>query len=307
MSKTTVDWLRFRTQAQPLEGLEAVKTMYGALGGLMRLRHLERGMDGFKQGAEVVAEDLVLGRVDYGGESQRGWVRWNLPGKGCGWVQDWDAVEALEDLDSCELRRVDIALTTWNGQVGHDDVVEAHRAGRFTTRGRPPELRQIISSNPRAGRTCTVGKRGSDKFGRFYEKGFEMLARMPEAKRDRIDTIEGSRVEDIYRCEIELQSETRPIPWEVIDRRDQYFAGSYPFCADVLPGVEVEILKGRPERQAQWSLEVALENVRNQFGATLKTALAAYHGDIGAVFCKVVGDHHNQALLDAGVLLVDHE
>jgi DNA relaxase NicK len=307
VSKTTIDWLRFRTQAQPLEGLEAVKSMYGALGGLMKLRHLERGMDGFKQGAEVVADDLVLGRVDYGGDSQRGWVRWNLPGKGCGWVQDWDAAEGLEELDSCELRRVDIALTTWHGEVSHDAVVEAHQAGRFTTRGRPPELRQITSSNPRAGRTCYVGKRGSDKLGRFYEKGFEMLRDMPEAKRAEISKIDGCQVEDIYRCEIELQSETRPVPWEVIARRDQYFAGSYPFCADVLPDVDVEILKGRPERQAQWSLEVALETMRHQWGATLKTAIAAYHGDIGTVFGKIVGEHHNQALLDAGVLLVEHE
>lgn len=307
MTKTTIDWLGFRTQAQPLEGLQAVKTMFGSLGGLVRFRPLERGKDGFQQAAAVVADDLVLGRVDYGGESQRGWVRWNITGQGCGWVQDWDAVEAVEALDSAQLKRADIALTTWQGEVSHERVVESHASGRFTTRGRPPELQQILSSNTRAGRTCYVGKRDSDKFGRFYEKGFEMLRDMPESRRSEISSISGYPVEGIYRCEIELKSKTRPITWDVIERRDQYFAGCYPFCADVLPGVEADILQRRPERQAQRSLEVALANVRVQFGATLKTALAAYHGDIGEVFSKVVGDHHNQALLDAGVLLVDHE
>ena len=37
------------------------------------------------------------------------------------------------------------------------------------------------------------------------------------------------------------------------------------------------------------------------------TALHAYHGDITAVWEKILGDHHNHALLEAGVLLVDHE
>jgi hypothetical protein len=34
--------------------------------------------------------------------------------------------------------------------------------------------------------------------------------------------------------------------------------------------------------------------------------LVAYGGDIFAVWDKVVGISHSQALLDAGVLLVDH-
>jgi hypothetical protein len=62
----------------------------------------------------------------------------------------------------------------------------------------------------------------------------------------------------------------------------------------------------RPERAPQIDLATALENCRVQFGPTLFTALMAYHGDIGAVWDKVVGRTHNQNLLEAGVLLVDH-
>jgi hypothetical protein len=32
-AKTTVDWLRFRTQAQPMVALEAVRPLFGELGG----------------------------------------------------------------------------------------------------------------------------------------------------------------------------------------------------------------------------------------------------------------------------------
>lgn len=259
---------------------------------------------GFQQASQVVIGDMPLARMDFGGESQRGWVRTELTGKGCEWVQDWDAVAEVEALPSAQIRRLDIALTTWDGEVNHDQVVAAHSAGRFTTRGRPPHLRQITSSDERAGRTCYVGERKSEKFFRAYEKGLELASK---AGRGYIITaIDGHPVEDIYRCELELKADATTIDWGVIERRDQYFAGAYPFCADILPGVEADILMRRKERVPQMDLAAALENCRIQFGPTLYTALRAYHGDMTTVWDKVIGDHHSQALLEAGVLLVDH-
>lgn len=93
----------------------------------------------------------------------------------------------------------------------------------------------------------------------------------------------------------------------MIERRDQYFAGAYPFCADVLPGIEADILQRRKDRAPQTDLAVALENCRIQFGPTLFTALMAYEGDMTAVWDKVIGNHHAQALVEAGVLLVGHD
>jgi DNA relaxase NicK len=302
--KTTVDWLRFRTQADPQTVLQAIKPLYGDLGTHLKLKGLERGMMGFKHATEVVIGDMVLGRIDYGGDSQRGWARVDLPGKACQWVTQWDELENLERLPQAELRRLDVALTTWDGELSHELVVKAHDDGRFTTRGRPPLLRQIIHNDPRAGRTCEIGKREkSDKFMRCYEKGYEMASK----SRGQTISIGGHPVEGIYRCEVEFKATGTEIPWEVVERRDQYFAGAYPFCSDVLPNVEADILMRRPEREPQTDLAVALENCRIQFGPTLFTAMMAYHGDMTAVWDKVIGNHHNQSLLDAGVLLVDHE
>lgn len=306
VQKTTVDWLRFRTQAAPLDGLQAVRALYGDLGPALKLVHLDRGRDGFKQAAAVQLADMVLGRVDYGGDSQRGWVRWNLSGKACEWVRDWDAIEAVESLPAAEIRRLDVALTTWDGEVTHDRVTAAHAAGRFTSGGRPPDMQTITSSNERAGRTVYVGTREkSDKFFRAYEKGFELAGKIKFP--GEVIAIDGRPVEDIYRCEVELKAESRPIPWEVVERRDQYFAGAYPFCADVLPGVEADILMRRPERAPQADLAAMLEHCRVQYGNALFTALTAYHGDIGAVWERIVGKQHNEALLAAGVLLVEHD
>jgi hypothetical protein len=63
----------------------------------------------------------------------------------------------------------------------------------------------------------------------------------------------------------------------------------------------------RRERGPQLDLALSLETLRRQWGNTLFTALVAYHGDIGAVWEKVVGCKHNQRLVEAGVLMVDHE
>jgi DNA relaxase NicK len=306
-SKTTIDWLRFRTRTEPRQALEALRPMFGTLGDSLKLRPLQRGMMGFEQASQIVVDDLVLGRMDYGGVSQRGWVRVDLPGGGCEWVTAWHDMEVAE-LPDAQIRRLDIALTTWGGEVSHERVVDAHRAGAFTTNGRPPVLQTIESSDPYAGRTCYVGKREkSDKFMRCYEKGWQLLAGLPSSlDRAHVTSVEGVAPADIYRCEVELKAVSREIPWDVISQRDSYFAGAYPFCAQVLPGVEADILHRGPDRAPTRALAIALENARVQFGPTLYTALAACGGDIHAVWDKVVGRSHNQALLEAGVLLVDH-
>lgn len=309
VAKTAPDWLTFRTQAQPLEALEAMRGLFGGLGPHIGLKPLERGMDGFRSAAEIrLLGETFWGRMDFGGESQRGWVRVKLTGAGCENVRDWDALADIEALPAAEIRRLDIALTTWKREVLHEHVVEAHAAGLFrgSSGGRPPALRQIISSDALAGRSCFVGDRKGEKYLRAYEKGFELRGRMGRAG-EGCTHIDGFPIEDIYRCEVELKPKTTVVPWEAVERRDQYFAGSYPFLGKLLPGVEADILMRRPERAAQTSLKVALANARIQFGPTLFTALTAYHGDIGRVWDQIVGKTHNADLLAAGVLQVDHD
>lgn len=306
--KTTVDWLRFRAKAEPPAILESLLPSFGDLGEYISIEGGGKGILGFEQSCQIKLADMVLGRMDYGGASQREWVRVDISGKGCEWVKDWDALRKVEELEQSQIRRLDLALTTWDGEITHDQVVQAHKEGRFITAGRPPVLQQITSSDERAGRTCYIGKREqSDKFFRAYEKGFEMAVKaQARGAPGMVLSFDNKRVEDIYRCEVELKAVNKDIPWEVIERRDQYFAGAYPYCADILPGVEADILMRRPEREIQMDLEIALENCRIQFGPTLFTAMMAYQGDITAVWDRVVGKQHNQRLIEAGVLLVDH-
>jgi phage replication initiation protein len=297
--------MRFRAQTEPREVLEALKPAFPTHAKFFNLKFQPKGILGFQQAAFICADDFVIGRMDYGGESQKGWVRVDIPGKGCQWMQP-DGIGAVAALPSAQIRRLDVALTTWNGEIGHDQVVKAHQEGRFIALGRPPNLQQILNSD--GGRTCNIGKREkSDKYMRCYEKGPEMVAKLGGHLPSTVTHIEGSRVEDIYRCEVEFKAVTKDIPWEAVERRDHYFVGAYPFCSDILPNVHPDTRKTRPEREAQVSLAAALENARVQFGPTLFTALHAYGGDITAVWQKILGDHHSQPLIEAGVLLVDHD
>ena len=61
-------------------------------------------------------------------------------------------------------------------------------------------------------------------------------------------TLDGKRLEDIYRVELELKPDRCVIPWETIDQRDQYFAGAYPFNAELLPEVEPDVLLRDPKK-----------------------------------------------------------
>lgn len=301
--KTTIDWLTFRTKAEPKQALEALRPLYGCASTLLNLKSLPRGAMGFQQAVSVLLGDMPVARIDFGGESQRGWSRVAMGGKGCEWVQDWSAMQSIEELPASEIRRLDIALTTWSGQVSHDSVVLGHSLGKFGTGGRNPDLQQITSSNPIAGKTCYIGNRKSDRFLRAYEKGYEMNAKAGGG----LTHIDGYRIEDIYRTELELKASATDLPWSLIERRDEYFSGAYPFCAELLPGVDADVLQRRPDRAPQTDLAAALANIKTQYGATIFTALHAYHGDITAVWDKIIGKQHSTSLLEAGVLLVNHD
>lgn len=304
--KTSIDWLRFRTQSNPIEAFEAIQPLFPQYASHFNLKHQGRGLMGFQQSVLMCAGDFVIGRMDYGGESQRGWVRVDIPGKGCEHMLV-DDLSSLESLPKTEVRRLDVALTTWDGEITHEQVVQAHASGRFNCGGPTPNLRQITSSDPRAGRTCEIGKRtDTNKFLRCYEKGFQMLGKLGR-RAEGWTHLEGHLVEDIYRCEVEFKAAgSTLIPWDTIKRRDEYFAGAYPFCSDVLKGVAGDRLKRNPEIDIQAALETHLSNCQIQYGDAIFTALHCYGGDIGAVLEKIKGKKHCQALIEAGVLLVDH-
>ena len=304
MSLTSIDWLGGRTQSNPADCVDALRASFGALGTSLRAVPKKRGKQGFDRSDGLFLGDLAIGDMSFGGEAMRGWVWIELTGTGCQWVEDWNKCEDdLAQLRDFQYKRVDIALDTFKREVTHETVIEAYAAGMFTTTGKPPSMRQIVPADPYEGRTVYVGKRDQPKFLRAYEKGYEQARKYPGVD---VTHLQGFPVGDWYRLELELKAKQQLLPEDLIENRDQFFAGAYPYLQSVLD-VEPMVLKQSRDKHPQRTLASMLEVLRTQYGNTLFTALAAHHGDIGAVWEKIVGTQHNQKLVDEGVLMVDHD
>jgi DNA relaxase NicK len=212
----------------------------------------------------------------------------------------------LQTLPALSLRRCDIALDTVGRQVTHESVVGAYRVGMFAAPGRPgrpPKCQRIESERPEDGRTVYIGSRENDKFFRGYEKGLKLASQSGGT----LTHIEGVPVGDMYRCELELKAKSGALPDDLIDCRDQYFAGAYPYLQHVLHDVVPEVMVIDRRLAPRINLDRMLEHIRTQYGSTLFTALTVHHGDIGAVWERICGAKHNEDLLRAGALLMESQ
>lgn len=327
MSRTSIDWWAWRSKGTLEAHEKALGAVFASVGRQPLLRPRKGGYMGYERSAQIFVGDLEAGLIAWGGENQKGWTYTSITGAGCAWVDDWDrAQQAAEDCGGYEVRRADIALDTFDKSTGYDATLAAYRAGGFNLAGRPPKCEPMKPERPEDSAIIKVGNRASNKYLRGYEKGKQQIgpgiAAAMATDPENFDWgdwltmsipryIDGElRLVDVWdwwRLELELKPQTAPLPEDVIDRRDQYFAGAYPYLGQVLSGVESEALVMRRERGPQLDLSLALETIRRQYGSTLFTALTAHHGDIGAVWERICGKKHNQRLVSAGVLMVDHD
>jgi phage replication initiation protein len=266
----------------------------------------------------------------FGGEFQKNWAYVSFDGTGCSWIDDWDRAQQapLDICENFELKRVDIAFDVYGEKEAFNNTYQAFKDGKFSPvgSGRPPKCTRIIGERPEDGSTIYVGNRSRDKYYRGYEKGKQLLGpsitaaimKNPESF-DWADWINQSKVIDVdgsdvivdmwdwFRHEVEFKPKTTELPIDLIDRRDQYFTGAYPYLNEILKNVEPEILCLSREKKAQLDMSASLYQVRRMWGKTLFTALAAHHGDVGAVWSKIVGESHNLDLLNSGVLMFNHD
>lgn len=306
MNLTKIDWLKFRTKAEPYAIERALRGVYAESGHKVRIVPRKTGYMGYERSAHVCLGDTRLGLWAEGGDSQLGWRTIELTGVGCQTVPDWvEADEHLTRLTSFERRRVDICLDTYKREVTYESVVDAYRQGLFRTGGAPPSMLRIEPEILYEGRTASVGKRGQAKYFRGYEKGFELLKNFPATDRQNIIEIDGVPVADIFRLELELNAKNVALPLDIIDNRDQYFAGAYPYLQRVID-VEPEVWRQSRDLNPRLELRAAAAQVKFQYGTLINTILLALGGDVGATLDMIRGDKVHEQLLAAGVCDVDH-
>lgn len=319
MKKTFIDYLRFRFKSSPFDALEAVRPAFGfSSSDLVELGGSEKGKDGWQQRRPIIlAGDEVIGWVDYGGDSQRGWSRWDMSGAGCSWIgsEGWrHLVDSLPAIGA-ELRRVDVAIDVFDGQVGHDDVLAAYDAGRFKRPhvGRSPKLKKVETSCPTDGRTIYIGSRESARFIRCYEKGWELLskAKVPEWAKLKADGFffrdgVASDPRDYYRLEVELKAvDDVVIPWRILVDPDAFFAGAAPWFENLVDAAPIRT-QGPPSCfYPRQTLESSMQHCASAYGGLLRSLLELYGDSIetkAMLFDALCSQNPSDRLVKAGCL-----
>lgn len=320
MSKSGIDYLKFRTQSTHFQVMEAIRPFLWAPDCLSIGPELP-GKDGWKIRRHLMMEDLLVAAMDYGGDSQRGWLRFEMTGKGCEWVRDWKGVAGLVNvLDHADLKRVDLAVDTFDGSVTHEMVLDAYMAGKFKREGggRNPKMKKVESSEVTDGRTIYIGARTSSRFIRCYEKGWEQVAKVgiPEQYKKlglRIDFENGQgmvNVADYYRVEAEFKAvDGVVLPWTMLSDPDPFFAGAAPFCAGLVEVAPRRLNSMPSEFDAKASLASSMEHCRLAYGGLLRSLMEVYGDSMEAkarLFDELSGDKPSERLIKTGIYLVNH-
>ena len=317
--KTTIDYLKFRTQSPPFEVFRAMSKPFGKDAQFLVMGGEERGVDGFTTRVVVKLVDVLAFSMDFGGESQRGWVRVTMTGDSCLLVKDWARMQDLvNQLDTAQLRRVDVALTTLEGEVSHESVLQAYTDGQFKGRGRNPKMTMIQGSDPWDGRTIYVGNRKGAKYLRAYEKGLEQARGLAETLRGlgagsphgvsmAMDGVEGMhQITNIYRTEVEFKAvDDAIIGWDILEKsRDSYFVGAYPFCSELLPGVDAKRIQcDFPEQKTKLALMEQAAHCKRAYGGLLAALMEVYK-DPAEVVALLTASEPSQMLVEAGIYML---
>lgn len=323
MNKTSIDFYAFRVKENRHATQKALQAIFATAPGELTARDRRSGWKGYDRSYNLMMGDIPVGLIAEGGVHQRGWSYVGISGQGCAWVDDWDrAQEAASACDGYDLKRVDIAFDTYDLSKGYDATLAAYRAGSFNTGGRNPKCEPMKPERWEDSAIIRIGNRERDKYYRGYEKGKQLLGPAITAARQHADfdpvawaehlTVLNDGPESVavntldwFRHELEFKPKTAPLPEDLIDRRDQYFAGSYPYMGTLLEGVEAEAFIVKRDRSAIIELDRALECIRTQWGSVLFTALTVHKGDVGSLMDKIIGHKHSRSLLEAGVLFAD--
>lgn len=323
MNKTSVDFYAFRVRENRFLTEKALQVIFSDYAEQVSTTRRKTGWNGYERSYALSVGDVPVGLIAEGGENQRGWTYVGITGQGCALVSDWDlAQEAASACDGYELKRGDIALDTFDTSKGFDSTLAAYRVGGFNTGGRNPKCEPMKPERWEDSAIIRIGNRERDKYYRGYEKGKQLLGPMISAARQKqkedfeldqwVDHLtvvsEGDEpvafpTLDWFRHEMEFKPKSGPLPEDLIDRRDQYFAGAYPYLGTLLEGVESQAFVVKRDRAAMIELDRALECIRSQYGSILFTALTVHNGDVGALMDKIIGKKHSKSLLEAGVLL----
>lgn len=251
------------------------------------LKRNVKGLHGYKYQYTIGSDDYILGKVAFGGNKSTVLVM--ITGKGCYEASECFERNLYDFLNSCEkakISRIDLALDDFNGDFSSAEQADlADTNNQFSLTNRQPTVQKLgdWKRHQGNGRTLQVGKRENGKMYRGYEKGKQL----------------GDKESPWFRSEIELKNKDRVIPFDILINPTEYFAGSYPYCYELveqkfslenskqsLPVQRIETMKNESEISFQKSVSV----MKKQFGKYIK------------VFRELLPDHIKEKHKDTIIL-----
>lgn len=258
-----IDWLSFTVHGDavtsPLDWAQTLRVCLGIPD--LEAGPQERGIVGFTHSAPLViprsGDAVTVGKIGWGGESQRGRVYLSLGSSICARVAEWATFTSVLDLLAARITRVDLAHDDLHGTRSVDDAVTMYNQGLFKSGGRNPSCSfqgdwMQVSGD---GRTFYVGKRGNGKLLRVYEKGKQL----------------GDQSSAWVHWEAEIHNRDRIIPFDVLTSPDKYLAGCFPALSFVSQS-PAQIPTQRKVLEA--SLEHMINCLSKSYGKTINAMIA---------------------------------
>ena len=253
-----VDWLSFTVADDHFpRTLDWVRALASYL-GVPELMHAEpeRGVAGFTHSAALLilreGEVVTVGKIAWGGESQRGRTYISLAGSLCARVKDWQPMVLILSVCTARITRVDLAHDDLAGVHSVDQATRWYDEGNFNAGGRNPtcSLRGDWKEVSGSGRTFYVGNKTHGKLLRVYEKGKQL----------------GDPSSPWVRWEVEFHNRDRWIPYEVLTQPAPFLAGAFPALSFVS---EVQLPIRTQRKAVQASLEHLVRNLSQSYGKTI--------------------------------------
>lgn len=200
--------------------------------------------------------EVNYGTVHIGG--QRNTILVDLSGVGCqAALQGWEQrlYEFALFLERFSISRVDIAVDFFKGEYTVLQALEDYQKGLFDVKGMRPKYKLEGAdwfNNDNSGKTLYVGRRGSSKFCRVYEKGKQL----------------GDELSDWVRFEIEFRKNDCLIPLDILTRSGAYLGGAYPI-GEKLFCEKVERIQATG-RKLETTLNEKIFHGRNQVGKLVR-------------------------------------
>lgn len=200
--------------------------------------------------------EVNYGTVHIGG--QRNTILVDLSGVGCqaalvGWENR--LYQFAEQAERFSISRVDVAADFFNGEYSPLSALADYKKGKFDVKGMRPKYKLEGTdwfNDDHSGKTLYIGRRGSSKFCRVYEKGKQL----------------GDETSVWTRFEIEFRKNDCLIPNDILIKSGSFLTGAYPVGEKLFKAQANRVHAS--EKKAETTLDEKIYYGRNQVGKLIR-------------------------------------